>query len=166
MVPLGSDNNISTTGTIGGTPPIIFPPGTGHFDIYFNGQKMQWNLNTFNGTQKSAMAAIASSTSARCSAQTVITTSLSGVEETIIAIDKFSVYPNPAHNRTTLLVGTANVSLKDILVIDATGRVFPVNLKSSSTQTVELDLTSLRSGIYFIKVNIPGQVKLFKVEKL
>ena len=89
------------------------------------------------------------------------------MQESETNLVKPSVYPNPAHNTATLFVGTANVSLKDILVIDLSGRVFrSVGMKRSSTQTVELDLTSLTSGIYFIKVNIEGQAKLFKVEKL
>jgi hypothetical protein len=76
------------------------------------------------------------------------------------------VYPNPAHNAATLVIGAANVSLKDIRIIDVAGRVYPVSLRNSSTQTVELDLSTLQRGMYFIKVNIQDQVKLFKIEKM
>jgi hypothetical protein len=82
------------------------------------------------------------------------------------ALNKSGVYPNPAHNTARLFVGTGDVSLKDIVVIDLSGRVFSsVGMKRSSTQIVELDLTSLTNGIYFIKANINGQTKLFKLEK-
>jgi len=80
-------------------------------------------------------------------------------------VTRTGVYPNPAHNKATLFIGIADVSLKDIRVVDVDGRVFPVGLKNSSTQTVELDISSLNKGMYFIKVNIKGQTKLFKVEK-
>jgi len=36
---------------------------------------------------------------------------------------------------------------------------------ASLVQDVELDISSLNKGMYFIKVNIKGQTKLFKVEK-
>jgi hypothetical protein len=166
MVPVGGDNNITTTGSYSGQLPVIFPPGTGHFNVYFNGQKMQWNLTTYNGTQKTAIASVASSTSARCTSQTVTTYRTSDVREAEVIPNKPGVYPNPAHNTAKLFVGNTTVSLKDIVVIDLSGRVFSsVGMKQSSTQIVELDLTPLRNGIYFIKANIDGQTKLFKLEK-
>src|SRR5204863_3483005 len=106
----------------------------------------------------------ASSTSNGKCPGTLTTQRASDVQESTSLV-KAGVYPNPAHNRATLFVGTDDVSLKDIRIIDLDGRVFPVNLRNSSTQTVELDLTSLHSGMYFIKVDIKGQTKLFKIEK-
>jgi hypothetical protein len=88
------------------------------------------------------------------------------VQESETNLVKPNVYPNPAHNTARLFVGTGNVSLKDIIVIDLSGRVFSsVGMKRSSTQIVELDLTPLTNGVYFIKANIDGQTKLFKIEK-
>jgi hypothetical protein len=167
-VPLGDSNKI-----VGSTssarwdvqPPTVFAPGTGKFNVRFNGIKISWRLTTFNGSQGHATSATsdASSTSnGKC--PTFTTKRVSDVQESTSLV-KAGVYPNPAHNKATLFVGTDDVSLKDIRIIDLDGRVFPVSLRNSSTQTVELDLTSLQRGMYFIKVDIKGQTKLFKIEK-
>jgi hypothetical protein len=163
-VPLGDSNKIIPPGGFAGQPPTVFPPGTGHFDIRFNGVKITWSLTTYNGSQghSTSSTSEASSTSKKCPGSTTRRTS--DVQESTSLV-KAGVYPNPAHNKATLFVGSDDVSLKDIRIIDLDGRVFPVSLKNSSTQTVELDLTSLKNGMYFIKVNIKGQTKLFKIEK-
>jgi hypothetical protein len=146
-------------------PPTVFPPGTGKYKLRFNGLKISWSVTSFNGSQghSTSSSSDASSTSTgKCPRQT--TQRLSDVQEATTVV-KAGVYPNPAHNKATLYLGTDEVSLKDIRIIDLDGRVFPVNLRNSSTQTVELDLTSLQRGMYFIRVDIKGQTKLFKIEK-
>ena len=76
------------------------------------------------------------------------------------------VYPNPARSKATLFVGTADVSPQDVRLVDINGKVFTgVSVKRSSTQTIELNLAPLLNGIYFVRVNIGGTTKLFKVEK-
>ena len=146
-------------------PPNVFPPGTGKYKLRFNGIKITWSVISFNGAQghSSSSSSDASSTSTgKC--PKLITQRVSDVQESTTLV-KAGVYPNPAHNKATLFLGTDEVSLKDIRIIDLDGRVFPVSLRNSSTQTVELDLTSLQRGMYFIKVDIKGQTKLFKIEK-
>jgi len=76
------------------------------------------------------------------------------------------VYPNPTRSKATLFVGTADVSPQDVRLVDLNGKVFTgVSVKRSSTQTIELNLAPLLNGIYFVRVNIGGTTKLFKVEK-
>ena len=165
-----TDSKISgSTGAVwdlNNLPPNVFPPGTGQYKLRFNGIKITWSVNSFNGAQGHSTSSTqdASSTSNGKCPGTLTTQRASDVQESTSLV-KAGVYPNPAHNRATLFVGTDDVSLKDIRIIDLDGRVFPVNLRNSSTQTVELDLTSLHSGMYFIKVDIKGQTKLFKIEK-
>jgi hypothetical protein len=167
-VPLGDSNKIvpssSSARWDAQFQPTVFPPGTGHWTARFNGIKITWSLTTYNGSQGHSTSATsdASSTSQKCPTSTTRRTS--DVQESTSLV-RAGVYPNPAHNKATLFVGTDDVSLKDIRVIDLDGRVFPVSLRNSSTQTVELDLTSLKTGMYFIRVDIKGQTKLFKIEK-
>jgi len=163
MVALGNNNKITPATGFAPQPPTIFPPGTIHWDMRFDGTSHSWSVTTFNGNgQSTATTSNASSTSGRC--PSTVTQRASDVQESTSLV-KAGVYPNPAHNKATLFVGIDDVSLKDIRVIDLDGRVFPVSLKNSSTQTVELDLTSLKNGMYFIKVDLKGQTKLFKIEK-
>jgi hypothetical protein len=168
-VPLGDSNKITGSSSSARWDaqfqPTVFTPGTGKFDVRFNGVKITWSLTTYNGSQGHSTSATsdASSTSGgKCPKNT--TQRVADVTESTI-LAKAGVYPNPAHNKATLFVGTDDVSLKDIRVIDLDGRFFPVNLKGSSTQTVELDLSTLKPGMYFIRVDIKGQPKLFKIEK-
>jgi hypothetical protein len=167
-VPLGDSNKIvgsSPSARWDVQPPTVFAPGTGKFNVRFNGIKISWSLTTYNGAQghSTSSTSDASSTSnGKCPKLT--TQRVSDVQESTSLV-KAGVYPNPAHNKATLFVGTDDVSLKDIRIIDLDGRVFPVSLKNSSAQTVELDLTSLKTGMYFIRIDINGQTKLFKIEK-
>jgi hypothetical protein len=167
-VPQTDSRIIGTAGTWDASqiPPNVFAPGTGKFKVNFTGAKITWSITSFNGAQGHSTSATqdASSTSNGKCPSGLTTQRVSDVQESPSLV-KAGVYPNPAHNKATLFVGTDDVSLKDIRVIDLDGRVFPVSLRSSSTQTVELDLTSLQRGMYFIRVDIKGQTKLFKIEK-
>jgi hypothetical protein len=147
-------------------PPTVFSPGTGTFKLRFNGIKISWSVTSFNGAQghSTSSTSDASSTSTGKCPGVLTTQRVSDVQESTSLV-KAGVYPNPAHNKATLFIGSGDVSVKDIRVIDLDGRIFPVNLRNSSTQTVELDLTSLKNGMYFIRVDIKGQTKLFKIEK-
>ena len=100
-VPLGDSNKIVPSSSLARwdrQPPTVFPPGTGHFDVRFNGIKITWSLTTFNGAQghSTSSTSEASSTSGKCPGSTTRRTS--DVEESG-ALNKSGVYPNPAHNK-------------------------------------------------------------------
>jgi len=166
-VPLGTDNFIATTGSYSGQLPTVFNPGTGQFSILFRGQKMQWNLTTYNGSQKTAQASEASASSGRCSSQQIASFQTSGMQAMANNTDKLTAFPNPTHDRVTLFVGSAKVSLQDIIVIDAAGKVLPTKgFQRASVETVELNLASFANGIYFIKVKTADGAKMFRIVKM
>jgi hypothetical protein len=165
FVALGDSNKVVPNNGFAPQPPTVFPPGTITWNMKFNGAGHVWSLTTFNGNQQTtATTSNASSTSGRCPGST--TRRASDVQESPTGFNKMGVYPNPTRSKATLFIGTAEISLKDIRIVDIAGKVYPVSLRSSSTQTVELDLGPLDTGIYFVKVLIAGQTKLFKVEKM
>jgi hypothetical protein len=69
---------------------------------------MQWNLTTYNGSQKTAQASEASASSARCSSQQIASFQASGMQATRDNSDKLTAFPNPTHDRVTLFVGQQN----------------------------------------------------------
>ena len=128
---------------------------------------MQWNLSTYNGSQKTAQASEASALSGRCNSQQIASFQSSGMQTSGKSIDKFKAFPNPTHDRVTIFVGSTQVSSQNIFVIDATGKVVPTRgFKRSSGETVELSLASLTNGIYFIKVKTADGSMMFRIVKL
>jgi hypothetical protein len=67
FIPIGPNNKITTSGPYSGNPPEIFYPGTGPYLVYFNGQKLNWTVISYNGNQSTSQASEASSTSNKCS---------------------------------------------------------------------------------------------------
>src|SRR6185437_4381204 len=78
-----------------------------------------------------------------------------------------SVYPNPTHGIVTVKVGNVSLSGKDIVITDLLGQVFSsASVKNIYANTVVLDMSNFRSGIYLIKIMVNGTYKTFKVIKL
>ena len=76
-VPIGSDNIITALGSYSGVQPMLFTPGGGNFDIYFDGLKLTWTVKTYQGNSKTAVASDASVGSARCTAHLRMTQKVS-----------------------------------------------------------------------------------------
>ncbi len=171
-VPVGTNNYISTSGHYSGQLPTVFPPGTGQFKIYFDGVKMTWTLATYNAQHCTAVAAIASSTSTRCTAgggtlqAGVEATSTTETMEASSVEPVASVYPNPTKDLVTINVQNASVSSSNAQIIDAFGRVSPANAKNLSDHSLQVDLTSRKTGVYFIRVLVDGEFKIFRVVKM
>jgi uncharacterized repeat protein (TIGR01451 family) len=63
---------------------------------------------------------------------------------------KFTIYPNPT---TGLLNIQGNKMIDKISVIDINGRIFQEIHFTTSTLFAQLDITNLKTGIYFLKIN-------------
>ena len=75
-----------------------------------------------------------------------------------------NVYPNPFVGRVTIEADLKDVTEKDIQVIDLLGREFrPLSTRKISVTRMELDLSNLVTGQYFIKINSKLGTKVFKV---
>lgn len=75
-------------------------------------------------------------------------------------IDSFNYYPNPVTN-------TLNISAKDniqsISIFDITGKQV-ISVAPNALET-RIDFSSLKSGIYFVKARVSGQMTAFKIIK-
>jgi hypothetical protein len=78
-----------------------------------------------------------------------------------------SVYPNPTRGNITIRVSNANLSSNGIIITDVLGRTYSSGaVKKIYSNSVQVDLSNLRSGIYFIKVMVNDTFKIFRVIKL
>lgn len=75
-----------------------------------------------------------------------------------------SVYPNPFANQITIKAKTeAEINGKTLKLYDITGKLFLT--QTISAQTTSINVTSLPSGMYFLKVEGGNAPKVFKLIK-
>jgi hypothetical protein len=171
-VPAGPNNYISG-GKFSGQPPVLFQPGTGKFKIYFDGTKIIWSLTTNEYYQSNCLTAVASSYSTKCSGTTgttggggLIEMQITGdTEETVLA-PVASVYPNPASNTVTIQTGGGKITSANVQISDAYGRNYPALSKLISDRSLQVDLSRLASGMYYIRVLVDNKPVIFRVVKM
>ncbi|MBI1341739.1 MAG: S8 family serine peptidase [Terrimonas sp.] len=170
-VPIGPDNNLSSQGGSfdGSAQPALFPPGMTGFEVPFDGNKLTWEISTYESNHKSAVASDASSSSGRCN---YVTTGSSG--GTLVAtetgeaqINKSMAYPNPAHTNVTIYIPDQKIGNHEIMLLDMNGRTFPAKInRHISENAVELDLSHLPMGLYLIRIKLEsGLFKTIRIVK-
>ena len=72
---------------------------------------------------------------------------ITGIEETNL---NCNIYPNPVKD---ILYIETETEIEEVMVYDVYGRV--QNLRNSETQKLRnsIDISNLKSGIYFVKIN-------------
>ena len=92
-----------------------------------------------------------------CSDSTVVglVDVISSIEETA-AEAGLSVYPNPTSN-TLYLSNTGKNFVKQIQILDATGKEVK-DLAIQGNTTVEIDVNTLRNGIYILRINAENAI--------
>ncbi len=71
-----------------------------------------------------------------------------------------SIYPNPAHNNLNV---KADQNINSVRIIDMLGKT--VSLSFPEEKTLQVDISSLPAGIYFVKVSAGDAQKLIKLVK-
>lgn len=96
------------------------------------------------------------------------TTSAIGVKEDVKINNSVSIYPNPTNNTQILNVSTPNSEPINIDLFDVTGRLV-LNVYSGKTNrgttNYTANLSKFDSGVYFYRVRIKDDEKVFKVIK-
>lgn len=82
----------------------------------------------------------------------IVVTNLSGGSSSVnpVSTDLYSMYPNPAKNNLTI---TAAAKISGITIVAADGKVAQSLLNSTKTSET-LDIASLKSGLYFVRLTI------------
>lgn len=67
--------------------------------------------------------------------------------------EDFTIYPNPASGSVSILLN-ATVTFSEIVIVDVLGKI--VQTKTIKNNQSDLDISNLKSGIYFITINNEG----------
>ena len=78
-----------------------------------------------------------------------------------------SIFPNPTYGMVTININNASVSNKGIIITDLLGKIYSSKcVKNIYADSVVLDMSDFKTGIYFIKIMVDGTYKTFRVIKL
>ncbi|HET7000495.1 MAG TPA: T9SS type A sorting domain-containing protein, partial [Puia sp.] len=77
-----------------------------------------------------------------------------------------TVYPNPAKGLVTIQIKDGTLSADNIQLLDTYGKMYPANAKILSAQSLQIDLSRLSSGMYFIRVKVGDAYQVFRVVRL
>jgi hypothetical protein len=151
----GNDNYIDAEGSFFGTPPTVFAPGEGTFDIYFDGAKLTYILKTAESTRKTAMASVASSSSNRCNRY-----------EKTYGMKVEAIYPNPVVDNLRVLLNDIPQQVSAAVYNEISGKNY--NLKASPGQyanEVQINMQTLPSGLYYLKLLVNNKAFSMRVMK-
>lgn len=71
-------------------------------------------------------------------------------------LSDMNIYPNPAHN--FIIVESKTLKVESLQILDITGKIVLSSLlREGITQSQSIDITTLESGIYFVKVGMQVQ---------
>ena len=76
---------------------------------------------------------------------------------------RVSAYPNPAHGHVAVSIAGISAGLAYVQVIDNTGRVVSTLTAAQAAETIKMDITGLKAGLYQLRVQVGNQAH---VEKL
>lgn len=78
--------------------------------------------------------------------------------------DTILLYPNPTHNILYLKTNLRNIETLDIF--DCTGRLVKrINTVTISNIASQVNVSSLKSGLYFVKVSVAGTTSVLRFVK-
>jgi hypothetical protein len=163
-IPAGEDNYFTGAGSYDPSDqPELFVTGGGTFDVPFDGVKLTWTVQSFNGQgHKSSSASSASSKSSKCNKSAeaegppVVLT-----EETPDVL----AYPNPVRDLLHINLETVEGTFKSLSVFDTFGRSYPVELISNDEQVLEVNMSGLSQGLYFVRLNFADKVEVVRIIK-
>ena len=74
-----------------------------------------------------------------------------------------NIYPNPVTDQLTIAFKTTNLSEMEIRIYDPAGRLTLASIISQPDTQYTVDLRSLASGLYFLKVKTSGEQLVRKI---
>jgi hypothetical protein len=160
-VQAGIENRLTGAGQYSSVGiPQLFMPGEGFWEVRFNGVKVTWTVKSYKNWTKTTCSAFAVSTSVQCNKSLMVTDQ---PKTTVAPEIVISVYPNPANDKVFVNLNTSSVSADDVFLFDIPGKQYPVNPVKISDQLIEIDLSAIKSGMYFLRIKTPDELKVFRI---
>ena len=123
------------------------------YTVYVNGEKLSdVNETTFitgfdnNGTYVYTVTSNCNSVESEHSEECIIFLEITGIDENISTME---IYPNPVNDNLNIVT---EAEIEDVVVYDIYGR-HQVTETPSHQGNLTIDLSNLKSGIYFVKIN-------------
>lgn len=155
FIPAGPDNNLSgpAASSSEGELPTIFMPGSGTFEIRFNGKKLVLSVTSYGTTNKSSVSSSSTSGSGECDAK------LDGV---------YTLFPNPVTDGSlTIIQNVTEVST--IYILDMYGRVLTTDTGFNGTNDEVIinmsDSIRYPGGMYIVRIVSLDQVRTYNIIK-
>jgi hypothetical protein len=137
-------------------------PGSGGFDVLFDGSELVWNLTS----NKKSLSAEASSGSFAC---------VKGNTNARLAFDAQEVqpeeniglnfYPNPVKDK--LVVELNNATTTEINLFSSQGKSYRAQgVVNSSSNRLEIDMSSMSDGLYIVRLKVGEHYKILRVVKI
>ena len=163
-IPIGPDNYLTCTGSCNGQQqPVVFKAGGGTFYVPFDGNKVTWTIvsNNKNG-QKTAVASSASSKSQRCTKSEEA--DAPGTDDALTG--DLKVYPNPVRDKLYVNLPVGTPEKIEASVFDVYGKQWQAKVIRSTGNTLEIDMSGMGPGMYFIKLSQPSGIEVLRVIKI
>ncbi len=164
-VPHGPDNLLEGIGidwSISEQSPELFLTTGGTFDVYFT-ESVTWTVASREDAKTVRQASGANSSSTKCPTNTKSASVSTGIDEPT-GPEVLNAYPNPVADVVYLsLQGIENYQM--IHLYDLSGKSYPVTPSVSRSDLLEIDLASLPSGPYFIRVVMEDSAMVVPIVK-
>jgi hypothetical protein len=72
----------------------------------------------------------------------------------------FQMYPNPVSDILTLIIPISNSGVSHVRLLDLNGKVLMSQPTEAGMRTMELNVSGLPKGLYFVKLESKGKVNL------
>jgi len=165
----GVENYISAEGIFEGILPETFLPGIGRIDFRFDGNKIVWNLVSYDTNNKTSSTTDASSNTKKCNLDGNNARIAGPNEEpnsSTFHLSEIKGYPNPASDLYYVQLNEDQLGSVSVNLVDIQGRMYDVQLtRNTSRKQLEIDLTNLNTGLYLLKLDFVSDQKILKVIK-
>jgi hypothetical protein len=161
-VPVGTNNNM--TGTYAGVINTVFAPGINYVDLPFNGSNITWTVKSYNGSTLSTSSVTGNQTDRYCEDWAGIR--VFAPKGNASSDTYYKIYPNPVADVINLETNNGiNLNECRILVTDVMGRNFDVAVDRIGSTKLMMNVSTLSSGIYMIKISDNDHAEVFNIIK-
>jgi hypothetical protein len=151
FVPVGEYNNLSGPGAAGaiGELPTVFMPGSGTFEIQFNGEQLTYSLYTYGSFNKSSVSSANQSGTGECDAK---------------SDESYAIYPNPVIN--VLTIEQTVTEEATVYILNMFGSIVGnIRYFDGIDPMMTINMSGLEGGLYIVRIQSADAVITYNIIK-